>query len=59
MMTTLLRILKHSDIVTSDKRLAAHVERCRARPTFKRAFDAQIGDFRDAAKPEVEPPSSL
>jgi len=49
MMTTVLRILKHTDIVTSDKRLAAYIERCSARPAFKRAFDAQIGDFRDAA----------
>jgi glutathione S-transferase len=49
MMTTVLRILKHTDIVTSDERLAAYVERCTARPAFKRAFDAQIGDFRDAA----------
>jgi hypothetical protein len=31
------------------KRLAAYVERCTARPAFKRAFDAQIGDFREAA----------
>jgi glutathione S-transferase len=49
MMTTVLRILKHTDIVQSDNRLAAYVERCTARPAFKRAFDAQIGDFRDAA----------
>jgi len=49
MMTTVLRILRHTDIVTSDKRLADYVERCTARPAFKRAFDAQIGDFRAAA----------
>jgi len=49
MMTTALRILKHTDIVTSDKRLATYVERCTARSAFKRAFDAQIGDFKDAA----------
>ena len=49
MMTTVLRILKHTDIVTSDKRLVAYVDRCTARPAFKRAFDAQIGDFRAAA----------
>jgi glutathione S-transferase len=49
MMTTVLRILNHTDIVTSDKRLASYVERCTARPAFKRAFDAQIGDFRLAA----------
>jgi len=49
MMTTVLRILKHTDIVTGDKRLAAYIERCIARPAFKRAFDAQIGDFKAAA----------
>ena len=49
MMTTVLRILKHTDIVTSDKRLAAYIERCTARPAFKRAIDAQIADFKPAA----------
>jgi glutathione S-transferase len=49
MMTTVLRILKHTDIVTGDKRLAAYVERCTARPAFKRALDAQMTDFKLAA----------
>ena len=49
MMTTVLRILKHTDIVTSDRRLAAYIERCSTRAAFKRALDAQIEDFRDAA----------
>lgn len=49
MMTTVLRILGHTDIVTSDRRLAAYVERCTARPAFQRALDAQLGDFRQAA----------
>src|SRR5262249_23474404 len=49
MMTTVLRILKHTDIVTSDKRLAGYIDRCTARPAFKRALDAQVGDFREAA----------
>jgi glutathione S-transferase len=49
MMTTVLRILKHTDIVTSDKRLAAYIDRCTACPAFKRALDAQVGDFRTAA----------
>jgi glutathione S-transferase len=34
MMTTVLRILKHSDIVTGDKRLAAYIERCTTRSAF-------------------------
>ncbi|MGH8313635.1 MAG: glutathione S-transferase family protein, partial [Steroidobacterales bacterium] len=46
MMSTVLRILKNTDIVTSDQRLAAYVERCTARPAFKRALEAQMGDFR-------------
>lgn len=49
MMTTVLRILDHTDIVTGDKRLAAYIERCTARPAFKRALDAQLGDFKEAA----------
>jgi glutathione S-transferase len=49
MMTTVLRILKHTDIVTSDARLAAYIERCTTRPAYKRAFDAQVGDFEAAA----------
>jgi glutathione S-transferase len=49
MTTTVLRILNHTDIVTSDKRLAAYMERCTVRPAFKRALDAQIRDFKDAA----------
>ena len=49
MMTTVLRILGYTDLVTSDPRLAAYIERCTARPAFRRALDAQIGDFREAA----------
>jgi glutathione S-transferase len=49
MMTTVLRILKHTDIVSSDRRLAAYMQRCTARPAFKLALDAQIGDFKKAA----------
>ena len=49
MMSTVLRILRHTDIVTSDQRLAAYVERCTTRPAFRRALDAQLGDFREAA----------
>lgn len=49
MMTTVLMLLRHTDIVTGDPRLAAYLGRCTARPAFKRAFDAQIGDFRAAA----------
>ena len=49
MMTTVLRILNHTDIVTSDNRLAAYIGRCTSRPAFKRALDAQLTDFKVAA----------
>jgi glutathione S-transferase len=49
MMATVLRALDNTNIVTSDKRLAAYLDRCMARPAFKRALDAQLGDFRGAA----------
>jgi glutathione S-transferase len=49
MMTTVLRILKHTDFVSGDPRLSAYAERCTARPAFGRALDAQLGDFREAA----------
>jgi len=48
-MATVLRILSNTDIVTRDARLAAYVERCTGRPAFKRALDAQLGDFAKAA----------
>lgn len=49
MMATVLRGLQYSDLVKNDARLAPYLERCIARPAFKRALDAQLGDFREAA----------
>ena len=49
MMTSVLRILAHTDIVSSDERLAAYLERCTSRPAFRRALEAQLSDFRKAA----------
>jgi glutathione S-transferase len=49
MMTTVLRILSHTDIVSRVPRLAAYLERCTARAAFKRALDAQLQDFKRAA----------
>lgn len=47
MMATVLRI--DTALFTGDSRLAAYIERCTARPAFRRALDAQLGDFRKAA----------
>jgi glutathione S-transferase len=48
-MAAVLRLVERTDIVTSDARLAAYLERCTGRPAVKRALAAQLGDFRDAA----------
>jgi glutathione S-transferase len=47
MMSTVLRF--HSDVPKRDPRLAAYIDRCTARPAFKRALSAQLSDFREAA----------
>jgi glutathione S-transferase len=49
MMAAVLRALHYTDFVKSDARLGPYVERCIARPAFKRALDGQLGDFREAA----------
>ncbi len=47
MMTTVLRIMP--ELTNNEPRLKAYVERCTSRPAFKRALDAQLGDFKQAA----------
>jgi glutathione S-transferase len=47
MMTTVLRILRHTDLVQAEPRLKAYVTRCEARPAFQRALDAQLADFQE------------
>jgi glutathione S-transferase len=49
MMSTVLRMLSNTDIISSHPQLVAYIERCTARPAFHRALDAQLADFRQAA----------
>lgn len=49
LMTTVLRNLRHCDLVAQYPALNAYVKRCEARPAFKRALDAQMADFEDRA----------
>ena len=49
MMASVLGILRHTDIVASDARLAAYLARCTSRPAHERALKAQLADFRDSA----------
>jgi glutathione S-transferase len=45
LMTTVLRIPRHCDLVAQYPTLNAYRLRCEARPAFKRALDAQMADF--------------
>ena len=45
MMTTVLRILRHTDIVASYPRLLAYQHRCEARPAFQKALRDQLAEF--------------
>ena len=49
LMTTVLRILRHTDLVARTPVLDAYVRRCEARPAFQRALDAQLRAFTEAA----------
>lgn len=45
LMATVLRFLRHTDLVDGCPTLAAYVERCEARPAFQRALAAQLADY--------------
>ena len=45
MMTTVLRNLRHTDLVAAEPKLAAYQARCEARPAFGRALQAQMAAF--------------
>ncbi|MFP2930513.1 glutathione S-transferase family protein [Pyxidicoccus sp. 3LG] len=45
MMTSVLRILRHTDLLGAEPRLKAYKERCEARPAFQRALAAQMAPF--------------
>jgi glutathione S-transferase len=48
MMATVLRILRHTDLVTSDPTLAPYLARCEARPSFQKALADQMASFIQA-----------
>jgi glutathione S-transferase len=49
MMTTVLQILRHTDLVENEPVLAAYVQRCTARPAYQRAYEAHMAAFRKKA----------
>lgn len=45
LMSTVLRIVRHTELVTNMPVLAAYHERCESRPAFQRALAAQLAPF--------------
>ncbi|MDB5524701.1 MAG: glutathione S-transferase [Rhizobium sp.] len=45
-MVSVLRILRHTELVGEQPNLAAYIERCEARPAFQRALEGQMAAFR-------------
>jgi glutathione S-transferase len=54
LMTTVLRILRHTDLVAQDPVLAAYQRRCEARPAFEKALAAQRAAFDPEEEPHAE-----
>jgi glutathione S-transferase len=48
MMATVLRILRHTELVTSDPTLAPYLARCDPRPAFQKAVAGQMASFIEA-----------
>ena len=49
MIATVLRILRHTELVAEQPNLAAWLARCEERPAFQRALAGQMADFDEAA----------
>lgn len=49
LMATVLRNLRHTDLVTGEPVLADYLKRCEARPAFRKALAAQMADFVETA----------
>ncbi|MCW5891130.1 MAG: glutathione S-transferase family protein [bacterium] len=49
LMATVLRILRHTDLVAEQPVLTRYLERCVRRPAFTKALADQMGDFTQAA----------
>ena len=53
-MVTVLNNLRHTDMVAQFPALAAYAERGQSRPAYKRALEAQLGDFSETPPKEME-----
>lgn len=48
MMASVLRLLRHTDLVAAEPNLAAYLARCEARPAFRKALADQLAAFARA-----------
>jgi glutathione S-transferase len=46
MMTSVLRILRHTELLDTEPRVKAYRARCEERPAFERALRAQMNYFK-------------
>ena len=53
MMTTVLRILRHTGLVAQRPTLAAYQQRCEARPAFAKALVDQMAPFERSTPAEA------
>jgi glutathione S-transferase len=44
-MTTVLRLIRHTDLVASFLVVDSYLKRCEARPAFQKALHDQMADF--------------
>jgi glutathione S-transferase len=49
LMTTVLRFLRHTELVSGRPALKAYLARCEARPAFQKALAAHMRPFAEAA----------
>lgn len=49
LMATVLRFLRHTDLVAGFPHVEAYLDRCEARPAFRKALDMQMADYADNA----------
>lgn len=54
LMSTVLRILRHTDLLDEQPALAAYKARCEARPAFAKALAAQMEPFARNAPPSAQ-----
>lgn len=45
LMTTVLRLIRHTDLVARFSVLDAYLKRCEARPAFRKALNDQLNDY--------------